>query len=93
MNVVMPTATSSMHTDPALSAASSKTAERGLKVLKSLHDDSDTTKNDCKAIYNAAMVELGGEESKEDNVDAERIKVSIKYSRHCEETSLTHYFF
>ena len=50
-----------MHTDPALSAASSKTAERGLKVLKSLLDESDAAKNNCKAIYCAAVAELKGE--------------------------------
>lgn len=53
MNVVMPTATSSMHTDPALSAASTKTAERGLTVLKSLLDNK-VMKENCKAIYAAA---------------------------------------
>jgi hypothetical protein len=81
MNVVMPTATSSMHTDPALSAASQKTAERGLKVLKSLLKESDAAKDHCKAIYSAAVAELKENEHHAntlDRFDAERVKVRIR---------------
>jgi hypothetical protein len=77
MNVVMPTATSSMNTDPALSAASQKTAERGLKVLKSLLKESDAAKDHCKAIYCAAVAKLKENEHHANTLDifdAERVK-------------------
>jgi hypothetical protein len=80
MNVVMPTATSSMHTDSALSAASRKTAERGLKVLRSLLKESDAAKDHCKAIYCATVAELKEKEHHAntlDRFDAEKVQVRI----------------
>lgn len=72
MNVIMPTATSSAHKDPDLSAASIKTAERGLRVLKSLLDN-ETMKKNCKAIYVASSgSDVGG-------VDEELVKVSDSF--------------
>jgi len=72
MNVVMPTATSSMHTDPALATASSKTAERGLKILEYLLDDA-TMQENCNAIY---AVSVGKETSAKD-VDAGLVEVRL----------------
>lgn len=85
MNVVMPTATSSMHTDPALAATSRKTAQRGLKVLKGLLNESDAAKENCKAIYRAAIVELKREDGHVtntlDGANTERVEVStVHYS-------------
>jgi hypothetical protein len=60
-----------MHTDPALMAASSKTAERGIKVLKSLLDN-PIMKGNCIAIYAAS---IGEKDMK--HVDAERFEVRM----------------
>jgi hypothetical protein len=38
MNVVMPVAMTTMHTDPELAVSSAKTAERGIRVLQALKD-------------------------------------------------------
>jgi len=75
MNVVMPTATSTMHTDSNLAAASTKTAERGLKVLKSLLDN-PTVRDNCKAIYAASS----GEETAMDSVHSNLVEVSAGIS-------------
>lgn len=72
MNVVMPTATSSMHKDPALSEASSKTAARGLLVLKALLENDSMVKENCKAIYAAASL---NRESNDDGVDRKLVEV------------------
>jgi len=53
MNVVMPTAMMSIHTDPALSQSSARTASRGMAVLASLREHAPVDKN-CKAIIQAA---------------------------------------
>ena len=50
MNVVMPTAMTSMHTDPELSNNAAKTAKRGIRVLKYLQDKDDSVKTNCDAI-------------------------------------------
>jgi hypothetical protein len=70
MNVVMPTATSSMHTDSELAAASQKTAERGMRVLTSLLDN-PITKQNCAAIYAASS-------GKQVNADSDLVKVSTR---------------
>jgi hypothetical protein len=67
MNVVMPTATSSMHTDPELIVASKQTAERGIRVLSILLDN-PITKRNCVAIYAASS-------GKQVNADADLVKV------------------
>ena len=54
MNVVMPTAVSSMHDDPALADASKRTAQRGRKVLMTMLDNIEMRKN-CRAIYKASI--------------------------------------
>ena len=72
MNVVMPTATSTMHTDSALMAASSKTAERGMRMLMSLLDN-PTMKENCVAIYTASA----GKESMKNNVDTKLVEVRL----------------
>jgi len=56
-NVVMPTAISSMHTDPVLMRSSLKTDVRGMKVLSALKGYdmySDDVLLNCRAIYAAA---------------------------------------
>ena len=50
MNVVMPTAMTSMHTDPELSKNAAQTAYRGIRVLKYLQDKDDSVKTNCDAI-------------------------------------------
>jgi uncharacterized protein (DUF736 family) len=72
MNVVMPTATSSMHTDSELAAASQKTAERGMRVLSVLLDN-PIAKHNCAAIYAASS-------GKQANSDSDLVKVRIRYA-------------
>eukprot|EP00816_Leptocylindrus_hargravesii_P005085 CAMPEP_0196810974 /NCGR_PEP_ID=MMETSP1362-20130617/15963_1 /TAXON_ID=163516 /ORGANISM="Leptocylindrus danicus, Strain CCMP1856" /LENGTH=252 /DNA_ID=CAMNT_0042186187 /DNA_START=288 /DNA_END=1046 /DNA_ORIENTATION=+ len=74
MNVIMPTATSSMHTDPILMRSSSKTALRGIKVLSALKGYemySDGVLLNCRAIH-AAATSVSDEDagSVDVNVDA-----------------------
>lgn len=69
MNVVMPIAASSMHTESALATASQKTAERGIRVLNMLLDN-PTTKRQCVAIYAATSGKHG-------KADADLVKVRI----------------
>lgn len=75
MNVVMPTAMSSMHTDPELSANAARTARRGIRVLKYLQDKNESVKTNCDAIRAAAA---GGDTSTE-NCE-ERVEVSRQSS-------------
>ena len=49
MNVIMPTAMSSIHQDPELRECASKTANNGLKILRLLKGNEIVT-NNCKAI-------------------------------------------
>jgi hypothetical protein len=49
MNVIMPTAMSSIHQDVELRECASKTAVNGIKILRLLKDSDDVTMN-CKAI-------------------------------------------
>jgi len=53
MNVIMPTAMSTMHTDLELQTNSSNTAKKGLQVLKELTDHPDVSKH-CNAIHHVA---------------------------------------
>ena len=68
MNVVMPTAMTSMHTDPDLSANAARTARRGARILGYLKDKDQSVATNCEAILVAAM----GEGS----ADEELVKVS-----------------
>jgi hypothetical protein len=70
MNVVMPTAMSSMHTDPELSANAARTARRGIRVLKYLQDKNESVKTNCDAIRAVAA----GDDT--ENCDEERVEVS-----------------
>jgi len=55
MNVIMPTAMSTMHTDGSLQQSSAKTAQRGIKVLNYLATLSpEEVKHFCEAITAAA---------------------------------------
>lgn len=56
MNVVMPTAMSTMHTDSQLQASSKQTAERGVRILKALLslDPDGLAERNVRAIYTAA---------------------------------------
>ena len=71
MNVVMPTAMTSMHTDPEMSNNAAKTAKRGTRVLKHLQDKDDSVKTNCDAIR--AVATGGGA----DSCVEERFEVSL----------------
>ena len=49
MNVIMPTAMSSIHQDPELRECAAKTANEGTKILRLLKGNGDVVEN-CKAI-------------------------------------------
>ena len=66
MNVIMPTAMTSMHTDPDLQKNSSMTAERGIKILNILKDHPDTPMH-CKAIYDVATTSIENGDAKQDD--------------------------
>ena len=72
MNVVMPTAMSSMHTDPELSANAARTARRGVRVLKYLQDKNESVKTNCDAIRAVAA----GDDTENCDRDEERVEVS-----------------
>ncbi len=57
MNVIMPTAMTSIHEDPELKECASKTADNGMKILRLLKGDSDAISN-CKAIYQVSSDEV-----------------------------------
>mmetsp|Transcript_11976 Transcript_11976/g.17730 ORF Transcript_11976/g.17730 Transcript_11976/m.17730 type:complete len:270 (-) Transcript_11976:34-843(-) len=59
MNVIMPTAMVTMHTDPNLSSSSAKTAKRGKVILSTLlQDEADGEKDDFLVLDNClAMLE------------------------------------
>ncbi len=59
MNVIMPTAMTSIHEDPELKECASKTADNGMKILRLLKGDSDVISN-CKAIYQVSSDEVDG---------------------------------
>lgn len=85
MNVVMPTATASMHTDPKLSESSKMTAQNGKMVLQHVLQFFDSTKEEeefkvgiktyildiCQAIYDVAIdsTESESEESDKSKMD------------------------
>ena len=71
MNVVMPTAMTSMHTDPEMSNNAALTAKRGTRVLKHLQDKDDSVKTNCDAIR--AVATGGGA----DSCVEERFEVSL----------------
>jgi hypothetical protein len=56
MNVVMPTAMSTMHTDSQLQPSSKQTVERGMRILKALLslDPDGIAERNVRAIYTAA---------------------------------------
>ena len=68
MNVIMPTAMSTMHTDLELRKNSSNTAKRGIQVLQVLADHPDVLIH-CKAIHNVAMSRWVGDTVDEHNND------------------------
>eukprot|EP00970_Alexandrium_tamarense_P001142 scaffold117_cov188-Alexandrium_tamarense.AAC.2 len=59
MNVIMPTAMSSLHTDPELRECASKTADNGKKILRLIRHDNDVVSN-CKAISSVCTGETDG---------------------------------
>mmetsp|Transcript_22522 Transcript_22522/g.36816 ORF Transcript_22522/g.36816 Transcript_22522/m.36816 type:complete len:230 (+) Transcript_22522:116-805(+) len=59
MNVIMPTAMTSIHQDPELKECASKTADNGLKILRLLKGESEVVSN-CKAIYQVASDKVEG---------------------------------
>ncbi len=69
MNVIMPTAMITMHTDENLSKSSAETSRRGIIVAKSLMEEEEM-KNQCAAILAvASALEV-------DNSDCKLVKVS-----------------
>jgi len=75
MNVVMPTAMSSMHTDPELSANAARTARRGIRVLKYLQDKNESVKTNCDAIRAVAA----GDDTENCDRDEERVEYWTKF--------------
>jgi len=83
MNVIMPTATASMHDDPLLAKSSRMTAERGTKVLLSLFEDIEAVRINCLAILCASCSLQGDENSLEESVnDPSLVEVSFM-GRNC----------
>jgi hypothetical protein len=65
MNVIMPTAMSSIHEDAELKECASKTAVNGMKILRLLKDDDYVIMN-CKAIMSVCR---GTGEGAEDMIE------------------------
>lgn len=61
MNVIMPTAMSSIHQDPELKECASKTAENALKILRLLKGDNNVVSN-CNAIYKVSTGVVDGDD-------------------------------
>jgi len=59
MNVIMPTAMSSIHEDAELKECATKTALNGLKILRLLKENSEVFDN-CQAIYSVSNNEVEG---------------------------------
>ena len=57
MNVIMPTAMTTIHKDEELKECARKTAENGRKILRLLKEDGDVVSN-CKAIYQVCNDEV-----------------------------------
>lgn len=68
MNVIMPTAMSTMHTDPELQNNSLMTAERAIKVLQVLKEHPEATKH-CIIIHKLASSQFSLEENNVDEYD------------------------
>ena len=75
MNVVMPTAMTSMHTDPEMSNNAALTAKRGTRVLKHLQDKDDSVKTNCDAIRAVATGDGA------DSCLEERVEVSLSQAQ------------
>lgn len=81
MNVIMPTAMSSVHKDAELIESASKTASSGKKILRLLKGNEDVVRN-CKAISRVCQGAKGGltENGAEDLIEYwERFFVNYKY--------------
>ncbi|KAL3826833.1 hypothetical protein ACHAXA_005675 [Cyclostephanos tholiformis] len=77
MNVIMPTAMSSIHEDAELKECASKTAVNGMKILRLLKDDDYVIMN-CKAIMSVCR---GTGEGAEDMIEYwNRFFVNYKYA-------------
>ena len=63
MNVIMPTAMSSIHQDPELRECASKTAINGKKILRLLKDSEDVKMN-CNAISSVCTGDSSGADEK-----------------------------
>ena len=62
MNVIMPTAMTSIHQDPELKECAAKTASNGKKILRLLKGNDDVVSN-CKAILSVCEgVENGSDD-------------------------------
>lgn len=69
MNVVMPTAMTTMHTDATLSASSAITAQRAKRIIKALIKDNPAMSENCAAIVTAALAESTMETNNDDLVN------------------------
>ena len=76
MNVIMPTAMSSMHQDAELRECASKTAVNGLKILRLLKGNEEVVRN-CKAIM---IVCQGTGEGPEDEFFEVMIQVCVVHA-------------
>ncbi|KAL3940917.1 MAG: hypothetical protein SGBAC_004630 [Bacillariaceae sp.] len=62
MNVIMPTAMSTLHSEEELRQSSAQTAKRGLAVLATMASEHPSVKSNAEAILDVAMGNNGGED-------------------------------
>ncbi|CAJ1934158.1 unnamed protein product [Cylindrotheca closterium] len=68
MNVIMPTAMSTMHNEEDLRQSSVQTAKRGLSILATMTGEHQSVKSNAKAILNVAL------DSKGEDIDSKLIE-------------------
>jgi len=84
MNVIMPTAMTTMHQDPLLAANSAKTAQRGTRILQALLQDDDNqvqekVRQTCKAIYEVATTTTVEDDNDDNKATYESDANDIEY--------------
>ena len=70
MNVVMPTAMSTMHNEDELRQSSVQTAKRGLSILATMAGEHQSVKSNAEAILKVAL------DNKGDDIDSTLVEVS-----------------
>merc|ERR1712071_171809 len=80
MNVIMPTAMSSLHTDPELQSSAALTANRGVRILSLLSGfQKELVEINRKASIKATSVIIDDD----DNIDDERVQYWEKFYKKC----------